>query len=420
MVEVFDYSTPPFPMRTFFWTCVLALLFLPYVAAQDLAQLRKTIEDTLPAKLPDDLRVVPPEIVAACQKVVDTANQIYTLPNLDEQNKRWTMRLETYARIPLAYTDARTHYARLTVLSDEMDRWGPKEFAKSTEEHVLKLGALLAVQTGNNATNINRQALAQRMVLFAEQYPGADSLSLIDSFLRDVRSMKSPNYRDRRLAEIGPIFQEYYRSINQTLRVRLLDTDIRRATLPGTPMILRGVDLDGREFNLTSMRGKVVLIQFWGTWCIPCRAEMPDLIALHEKYRADGFEIIGINTGVQGDDDRWVRRFLDTTLINGKRITWKILHEGLNKRQNPNRETATDFYGITELPVLILVGRDGNVLQIHPLLSTLDSLIAEALEPQFDWTEEELEFIEERKRKEQEEINQLLERIRSESPAPSR
>jgi len=409
-------------MRTLFSTCVLALCFLPCVAAQDFAQLRKTIEDTIPARLPNDLghRPVPPEIITACKAVIDTATQIYALPNLDEPNRRWTLLREAYARIPLAYVDASTHYARLTVLSDEMAPWGPKEFAKSTEEHVLKLGAFMAVQTGNNAANINLQALAQRMVMFAEQHPGRESLQMIDQFLQDVRSMKAQHHRDRRLAVIGPIFLEYYRSIYQTQRVRLLEPDIRRATLHGNPMILRGVDLDGREFNLTSMRGKVVLIQFWGTWCGPCREEMPELIALHDKYKTAGLEIIGINTAVAGDDERRVRQFLDTQLFGGKRIPWKILHEGLNKRQNPNRETTTDFYGMTELPVLILVGRDSKVLHLHPLLSTLDALIADALAPKFEWTEEELKIIEERERREREEHNQLLQRIRSESPAAPR
>jgi len=105
MAGVFNHPTPPFPMRTLIWTCVLALFFLPCVAAQDLAQpqnlaqLRKTIEDTIPAELPNDLGrgVIPPEIIAACKVVVDVANQIYALPNLDEQNRRWTMLRESFA-----------------------------------------------------------------------------------------------------------------------------------------------------------------------------------------------------------------------------------------------------------------------------------------------------------------------------------
>src|SRR5688572_30736037 len=53
-------------------------------------------------------------------------------------------------------------------------------------------------------------------------------------------------------------------------------------------------DLDGREVSMAALRGKVVLVNFWATWCGPCRAEIPDLVALQEKYR-DQLQIIGIS-----------------------------------------------------------------------------------------------------------------------------
>lgn len=54
--------------------------------------------------------------------------------------------------------------------------------------------------------------------------------------------------------------------------------------------------LDGTEFKVVDKKGKVVLLNLWATWCGPCRAEMPDLIALQDKYRDKDFEIIGLNT----------------------------------------------------------------------------------------------------------------------------
>src|SRR5215212_8265895 len=53
-------------------------------------------------------------------------------------------------------------------------------------------------------------------------------------------------------------------------------------------------DLDGREINMASLRGKVVIVNFWATWCGPCRAEIPDLVALQEKYK-DTLQVIGIS-----------------------------------------------------------------------------------------------------------------------------
>ena len=400
-------------MRIFFWTCALVLFFTPCVFSQDLAQLRKTIEDNIPAtaQLPNDLghRPPPQELVNACKVAVDAANQIYALPNLDAANRRWTLQREAFARTLLAYVDTPAHYARLTALSDELEKLGLRKIAQLTEEHVLRIGSVLVTQTDNNAVSISIQALAERIVMFAEQHPGQESLQLFDLLLREVRGMRTI-YRDRRLAIIAPIFQEYFRKIHHTARADALEPDIQRATLPGKPMLLIGVDLDGRNFDPASVRNKVVLLQFWGTWCGPCKAEIPGLIALYEKYRNDGFEIIGINTGAQGDDERRVRNFVDTTLFGGKKIPWKILHEGLGERQN--RTTMTKFYGIEELPVLILIGRDGKVLHLHPLPSTLDSLVAEATDPlaaiRATFTEEEREQYEENRRKQQEELDQQI------------
>ena len=411
-------------MRTLFWTCALALFFSPCVAAQDLAQLRQTIEDNIPAtaRPPEDLgrRAVPQELVDAYKVALDAINQIYALPNLDEQNRRWTMQREAIARIVLAYVDTPAHYVRLTAISDELEQWGPRNLARLTEEHVLKIGSFLATQTGANTMPINYEALAERMVLFAEQNPGQGSLQMIDQFLRQIRQMRQPSHRDRRLAVVAPIFQDYFRKIHHTPRALALEPDIQRATLPGNPMLLMGVELDGRDFDPISVRNKVVLLQFWGTWCAPCRAEMPDLIALYEKYREDGFEIIGINTGVSGDDVTRVRQFVDTTLFNGKRIPWRILHEGLGERQN--RMTMTQFYGITELPVpvLILIGRDGRVLNLHPLPSTLDRLVAEATSSlaSIEWTEEERQQLEAIERQRQEELDRQIRQIREELSQP--
>jgi len=409
-------------MRTLFWTCALALFFSPCVAAQDLAQLRQTIENNIPAtaRPPEDLgrRAVPQELVDAYKVALDAITQIYALPNLDEQDRLWALRREALARIVLTYVDAPAHFARLTAISDELEQWGPRNLARLTEEHVLKISSALATQTGANTISINYEALAERMVLFAEQNPGQESLQMIDQFLRQVRQMRQQSHRDRRLAMIAPIFQDYFRTIHHTPRALALDSDIQRATLPGNPMLLMGVDLDGRDFDPASVRDKVVLLQFWGTWCVPCRAEMPDLIALYEKYREADFEIIGINTGTNGDDVARVRQFVDTTLFNGKRIPWRILHEGLGERQN--RMTMTKFYGITELPVMILIGRDGKVLNLHPLPSTLDRLVAEATSPlaSIEWTEEERQQLEAIERQRQEELDQQIRQIREELSQP--
>jgi thiol-disulfide isomerase/thioredoxin len=244
--------------------------------------------------------------------------------------------------------------------------------------------------------------------MYAEQYPGQDAVSIIDQFLQQIRSMNNAGHRDRRFALAAPIFQEYYTKINLTTKAFALTADIARATLPGNLMLLMGVDINGKDLDITSLNNKVVLLQFWGTWCPHCIEKIPELIALYEKYHAAGFEIIGVNTGVKGDDEKKVKQFVTGQTFGGKKIPWTILHEGLSERKN--QLTMTKFYGIDELPVLILIDRNGTVLDLHPLPSTLDEHIAKAtsLFAQVEFTEEEKKQIEENNKKRQEEEDRKI------------
>jgi len=396
-------------MRTFPCTCTLVLFFAPLVFAQDLEQLRQTIDTNTPTVLPDDIgrKPLPPELVQSCKAVVDAAVQIYALPNLDHKDRQWTMQREAIALIILAYADPPTYYAKLASMSDELEQRGLPKLAKETEKHVLMIGGASATTMGSGL-NLNVKSLAERMVMYADQYPGQDAVVMIDQFLQRIRSMNNAGSRDRRLALAAPVFQEYYKKLNFANKAFALTADISRATLPGNSMLLMGVDINGKDLDITSLNNKVVLLQFWGTWCPHCIEEMPDLIALYDKYRADGLEIIGINTGVKGDDEKKVKQFVEGKTFNGKKISWTILHEGLGERKN--QLTMTKFYGIDELPVLILIGRNGKVLDLHPLPSTLDERIATAtsLLAQVEFTEAEKKQIEENDRKRQEEEDRKI------------
>ena len=397
-------------MRTLFRTCTLIFVLASFVSAQDLEQLQKIIADNTPATLPNDLgrKPPPPELVDGCKKIVEAANQIYALPNLDENDRYRTLQREASALIVLAYAETPKHYTRLATVSDELDRKGNKKLSKLTEEHVLKIGSALATTTkpvGN--VGINIESLAERMVLYAEQYPGQESTQMIEQLLSQVHAMNA-NPRDRRLAVIAPKFHKYFQSVNHVMRAKALEPDILRATLPDNSMLLMGVDINGNDLNLNALQDKVVLLQFWGTWCPHCKEEIPLLISLYDKYHKAGLEIIGVNTGVKGDDERKVKQFIDTTTFEGKKIPWTILHEGLGERKN--KTTLTKYYGIDELPVLILIGRNGKVLNLHPLPSTLDNLIADAtsLSATIEFTEEEKKILEENKRKQDEEIDRQI------------
>jgi cytochrome c biogenesis protein CcmG/thiol:disulfide interchange protein DsbE len=68
------------------------------------------------------------------------------------------------------------------------------------------------------------------------------------------------------------------------------------------PLDFKLPDLQGNTVRLSDLRGKVVLLNFWATWCVPCRTEMPSMQALYEDYRDQGFTILAISSDVQGEE----------------------------------------------------------------------------------------------------------------------
>jgi len=108
-------------------------------------------------------------------------------------------------------------------------------------------------------------------------------------------------------------------------------------------------DLNGKPVSLAEAKGKIVLLNFWATWCGPCRAEIPDLVDLQKRY-ADKFEIIALAT--DEDDPDEVRRF--------------VLQSGINYRVAMSSDAVRrDYGGIAALPTSFVIDPQGRIVQKH-------------------------------------------------------
>ena len=108
-------------------------------------------------------------------------------------------------------------------------------------------------------------------------------------------------------------------------------------------------DLSGQTLQLSRYRGKVVLLNFWATWCSPCRSEIPGFVDLQNKYDKQGFEIIGISL----DDDPKLAR----TFYQQFRMNYPVAIG--------DAKLAEQYGGILGLPVSFLIGRDGRIYAKH-------------------------------------------------------
>ncbi len=107
--------------------------------------------------------------------------------------------------------------------------------------------------------------------------------------------------------------------------------------------------LDGKNLKLSEMRGNVVLINFWASWCGPCREEMPLLNQLHSKYQPLGFTVLGVNVEEQ---EKNARGFLKNFPVD-----FPVLLDNQNK--------VSKLYDVIAMPTTVVVDRDGNMRYLH-------------------------------------------------------
>jgi peroxiredoxin len=106
--------------------------------------------------------------------------------------------------------------------------------------------------------------------------------------------------------------------------------------------------IDGKMVKLSDFRGKTVLLNFWATWCGPCRAEMPWLVELYAKYKDAGLEIVGISM-----DQNAVHRPRVVPYVREKNVTYTILYG--------NDRVAAAYDGVPLLPTSFFIGTDGKI-----------------------------------------------------------
>jgi cytochrome c biogenesis protein CcmG, thiol:disulfide interchange protein DsbE len=138
---------------------------------------------------------------------------------------------------------------------------------------------------------------------------------------------------------LGPL--EASRADVAELLVRLKLSGYRTGT---TPPEFRGTTVDSRTISLASLRGKVVLLNFWASWCSECRSEMPMFEQLHREFAAQGLSVIGINAREGAEVIRGYSKEL--------RLTFSLVLD-------PKGEFNA-AYGVIGLPATFLIGRDGR------------------------------------------------------------
>ena len=123
---------------------------------------------------------------------------------------------------------------------------------------------------------------------------------------------------------------------------------------------------DGKEIALSSLKGKLVLIDFWASWCGPCRKEMPNVVKIYSKFKNKGFEIYGVS--LDQDKEKWMEA------ITKDGINWPQVSD-LKYWDN----VAAKIYNVQGIPYTVLIDKDGKIIAKNLRGQELEKKIAEVL-----------------------------------------
>lgn len=163
-------------------------------------------------------------------------------------------------------------------------------------------------------------------------------------------------------------------SKNETIK-EVVANRLQRLDLVGKPApAIVGKDIDGKPFNLADNAGKVTLVVFWATWCVPSSDEARRLDGYYERYRDKGFRIVAINVDAlqEGVDVNQALPNIRRFLVDHD-VRWPVL---INV---PGPNDLTRPYAVTDLPSSVLVGKDGKISQIDLTRASLSSVLEKEL-----------------------------------------
>ena len=105
----------------------------------------------------------------------------------------------------------------------------------------------------------------------------------------------------------------------------------------------------GKNLKLSESRGEVILLNFWASWCGPCRQEMPLLDSLHNKYKGLGFKVMGVN--VEENSKEAIK------ILNEIKVSFPVVFDTSNK--------VSELYNVSAMPSTVLIDRDGKMRYLH-------------------------------------------------------
>lgn len=266
---------------------------------------------------------------------------------------------------------------QLTAFIDELQKGGHEKLARQVRGFMAQIELRKAMMAGRGEV----KKPIDGAVKFLEEAPPEPN----DLPLAYTTGMMAEMTGDKELATqtYTRLAKVFAASKNAKLAefANMLEGVVRRLNLVGQEIKIEGKVLGGGAFDWSKYQGRVVLVDFWATWCMPCLRELPDVRGCYELYHHKGFDIVAISLDRNPAD---VENF-----VKERAIPWTIvIGDG---KPCP----SVSYYGIMSIPATMLVGKDGKVVVVNitgaALRGQLEKLLGPAEEKKIEKTTAEAE-----------------------------
>ncbi len=229
-----------------------------------------------------------------------------------------------------------------------------RKLSRNAEENAARLEEIVRVYSALQAQRVMaiRQFMAENLsslsvLFYTQEVKMEDEPALFDAMIKSLTERYPDNF----------YVQDLKRKVevDRVTRIGAIAPDI---ALPNP---------DGDTIRLSSLRGNIVLLDFWAAWCGPCRRENPHLVRIYNKYKDRGFEIYGVS--LDRDRNTWIRG------IQEDKLTWTLVSDLSYFNSPPAR-----LYGVTSIPYAILLDREGRIVAKSVRAHQLEAMLEEMLQ----------------------------------------